>query len=89
MENNTEKIKKILLEAHYIKETFRNIDFKNENVKEIKKQVKKVEQAYLQLEKELSVIFNVSIDNNTKKIFIKLKEGDFSKDLLDVAKYLE
>jgi len=87
--DNTEKIKKILLEAHYIKETFKSIDFKTEDVKEIKKQVKKSEQVFLQLEKELNEVFNVSIDSNTKKIYMKMKDGDFSKELLEVAKYLE
>lgn len=86
---NNDKATKVLLEMFFIRETFKSVDLKNEDAKEIQKKLKSVDKTLASLEKYLNDIFQLEINPNTKKMYFKLKDGDFGKELLEAAKYLE
>lgn len=86
---NNDKATKVLLEMFFIRETFKSVDLKNEDAKEIQKKLKSVDKTLASLEKDLNDIFQLEINPNTKKMYFKLKDGDFGKELLEAAKYLE
>jgi hypothetical protein len=86
---DNDKATKILLEMYFLRETFKSIDLKKEDTKEAQKKMKSIEKTFSTLEKDLNEIFKIEINSNTKKMYLKLKDGDFGKELLEVAKYLE
>lgn len=86
---DNDKATKVLLEMYFLKETFKSIDLKKEETKEVQKKMKSIEKTFATLEKDLNDIFKIEINSNTKKMYLKLKDGDFGKELLEVAKYLE
>lgn len=84
-----EKATKIILELYSIKENLKNLDVTKDQPKEINKKIKNFEKSISVVEKDLENLFNIELSLNKKRMFLKLKEGDFGKDLLEVVKYLE
>lgn len=79
---------KILLELAFAKEQFKLLSFTAESVKNDKKIMKNIADILKEVDKEISSVFSKKLDAKTKAMYLKLKESNFDKNLIEVAKYL-